>query len=152
MNKSVLLSIVIPVYNVECYLKECIESILKQTYDVEEVEVLLIDDGSTDKSGIICDNYESKYPELVKVFHKKNQGLFLTRNFGHKVAIGKYIVNCDSDDFFENKAIKQLFDIIKNSNADCIIYNLNTFDGKNKNPFFLAYLRKFAMVRFQKKY
>ncbi len=89
------ISIIVPVYNVEKYLKECIESILSQTY--KNIEIILIDDGSTDNSGKICDEYLKK-DSRVKVIHKENGGLSDARNTGIEIASGKYIGFVDSDD------------------------------------------------------
>lgn len=88
-------SIIVPVYNVEKYLHECLRSILGQTYS--DYEIILVDDGSTDSSGEICDEYASKYPN-VHVYHQENQGLSAARNFGVQNAIGEYIWFVDSDD------------------------------------------------------
>ena len=94
-----LFSIVVPVYNVEKYLDECLKSIITQITGSEfKAEVILVDDGSTDSSGAICDAYAEKYSESVKVFHKKNEGLLQTRRYGLEKAKGEYIINCDSDD------------------------------------------------------
>ena len=104
-----LFSVVIPVYNVEKYLDECINSIIEQSKVIDnDLEVLLIDDGSTDNSGSICDSYENKYPDLIRVFHKENEGLLATRRYGFKRANGKYIVNCDSDDLLETGMLLKL--------------------------------------------
>ena len=129
-----LFSIVIPVYNVEAYLDECLHSILSQTKQFkEDCEVLLIDDGSTDKSGEICDEYLKKYPETIRVFHNANHGLLWTRRFGFKQVQGDYVINCDSDDLLEEEAIKKLNNIVKKYNyPDVVIYNHNSYDGKNK--------------------
>ena len=97
-----LFSIVIPVYNVEQYLNECVDSILSQMNDINnDCEILLVDDGSTDGSGRRCDKYQRENSEIIKVFHKKNEGLLATRRFGYKKASGDYIINCDSDDMLE---------------------------------------------------
>ena len=129
-----LFSIVIPVYNVEKYLDECLQSILKQTKTINnDCEILLIDDGSTDKSVIICDDYAKKYPDIIKVFHKENQGLLATRRYGFQKSSGEYIINCDSDDFLENKMlelVKQV--IVKYESPDVILINYYRYDGKNK--------------------
>ena len=93
-----LLSIIVPVYNVEMYLKRCVDSILKQDYD--NMEIILVDDGSTDSSGVICDQYASNYKN-VKVIHKKNGGLSDARNFGLDNCRGQYISFIDSDDWIE---------------------------------------------------
>lgn len=100
-----LISIIVPVYNVEKYLSTCIESLLKQQY--KNIEILLIDDGSTDSSGKICDRYSFKYKN-IKSFHKKNSGLGYTRNYGLKKVSGKYVTFVDSDDYVETDLIKKL--------------------------------------------
>lgn len=129
-----LFSIVIPVYNVESYLDECLQSVLSQTVQFkEECEVLLIDDGSTDKSGKICDEYLEKYPEIIRVFHNANHGLLWTRRFGFKQVQGDYVINCDSDDLLEDKALVKLNNVVKKYGyPDVVIYNHNSYDGKNK--------------------
>ena len=97
MNEE-LISIIVPVYNVEEYLKECIDSIINQTY--KRIEIILVDDGSTDKSGKICDDY-AKIDKRIKVVHKENGGLSDARNVGISVSSGKYIAFVDSDDWVE---------------------------------------------------
>ena len=91
-----LISIIVPVYNVENYLKECIDSILRQEF--RDYEIILVDDGSKDDSGKICDEYGKKY-SFISVIHKKNGGLSDARNFGLKIAKGEYILFIDSDDY-----------------------------------------------------
>lgn len=108
MNMSTenpLISIIVPVYNVEQYLVECIESIVTQSY--KHFELLLIDDGSPDKCGSICDEYARK-DERIRVFHKKNEGVSVARNFGLQRAHGEWITFCDSDDYLEKNALKQV--------------------------------------------
>ena len=95
-----LFSIILPIYNVENYLCECVDSILNQTY--KDYEIILVDDGSKDKSPHICDELAHKY-DCIKVIHKKNGGLSDARNAGTKEAIGKYIVYIDSDDYILDK-------------------------------------------------
>ena len=90
-----LISIIVPVYNAQNTLNRCIDSIMNQTF--YDWELLLIDDGSIDKSGEICDKY-AEFDNRVKVFHKKNEGVSTTRNLGIKNSIGKYITFIDSDD------------------------------------------------------
>ena len=92
-----LLSVIVPIYNVEKYLKQCIESVIKQQLD--SYELILVDDGSTDSSKSICDNY-SKNNANIKVFHKKNEGASSARNYGLKKASGKYVLFLDSDDWW----------------------------------------------------
>ena len=129
-----LFSIVIPVYNVEKYLDECMQSILLQVETIEnDCEILLIDDGSTDTSGRICDIYKDRYPDIVKVFHKPNEGLLATRRFGFKRVSGDYVINCDSDDLLEKEMLKSVKNIIlKYKNPDIIFINHNRYDGKEK--------------------
>lgn len=110
-----LISVVVPVYNVEKYLKRCIESILNQTY--KNLEIILVDDGSKDKSGQICDEY-SKKDERIKVIHKENGGLSDARNVGVENGLGKYICFIDSDDYIDVKFLENLYLIIKKYNAD----------------------------------
>ncbi len=93
-----IISVIIPVYNVEKYLIRCIESVLSQT--ISNIEVILVDDGSTDKSRIICDQYSNK-DNRIKVIHKNNERVAAARNDGLKVATGKYISFIDSDDWIE---------------------------------------------------
>lgn len=129
-----LFSIVIPVYNVEVYLDECLQSILSQATKFKgKCEVLLIDDGSTDRSGKICDEYLEKYPEIIRVFHNTNHGLLWTRRFGFKQVQGDYVINCDSDDLLENETLERLDSVIKKYKyPDIVIYNFNSYDGKIK--------------------
>lgn len=108
MNKKsndTLVSVIIPVYNVEKYLCECIDSVICQTY--KNIEIILIDDGSTDNSRIICDEYEKK-DSRINVIHKINEGLGLTRNCGLGLANGKYVYFLDSDDYIKNDEIEYL--------------------------------------------
>lgn len=95
-----LLSIIVSVYNIEKYINQCVDSILLQT--MNDYEVLLIDDGSTDSCSVICDNYANTY-ENVYAFHKKNGGLSDARNFGIKEARGKYLIFIDGDDYYDDK-------------------------------------------------
>ena len=101
MNKP-FFSIIVPVYNVEKYLPQCVESILRQTY--ENFEVILVDDGAKDRSGEICDEFAAK-DERVSVIHKQNGGLSSARNAGIREAQGKYILFVDSDDYWSNNTM-----------------------------------------------
>ena len=129
-----LFSIIIPVYNVEKYLEECLKSVLEQVKQVSEnCEVLLIDDGSNDSSGRICDLYKKAYPQQVRVFHNINQGLLMTRRFGFQQARGEYIINCDSDDVLEPYALSKLQNIVEKYDApDVVMFNYSTYDGATK--------------------
>lgn len=109
------ISIVIPVYNVEEYINECIESVINQTY--KNIEVILVDDGSMDESGKICDYYSEIY-DRVKIIHCKNGGLSSARNIGIKNCTGDYIMFLDGDDFIAKECVKDIVEIIDKNNND----------------------------------
>ncbi|MDA3769093.1 glycosyltransferase family 2 protein [Streptococcus thermophilus] len=111
------ISVIVPVYNVESYLERCINSLLNQTYS--NLEIILIDDGSTDRSGQICDQYKNR-DEFV-VIHKENAGLGMARNTGLDVATGKYIIFVDSDDYIDNNMIQSLYEEIQKTSSDTCI-------------------------------
>ena len=113
-----LISVIVPIYNVEKYLNKCIESIINQSYS--NLEIILVDDGSKDSSGIMCDNYILK-DKRIKVIHKENGGLSDARNVGIEKAKGEYIVFIDSDDWIDEKMIEILYNIIKKNNSDISI-------------------------------
>lgn len=131
------ISVVVPVYNVKHYLLKCVKSIEKQTY--KNLEIILIDDGSTDGSGDICDSFVDS---RIKVIHKSNEGLGVSRNVGIKEATGKYILFVDSDDYIDRTMIENLYtDLINNKADTCIggykrilknriISNINPLAGK----------------------
>lgn len=123
-----LFSVVVPVYNVENYLDECLKSILCQVKaDSGDCEIILIDDGSTDRSGIICDEYQEKYPKFIRVFHNTNHGLLLTRRYGYKHARGEYVINCDSDDYVGKNMLGDIRHTIeKYDSPDMILFNYFT--------------------------
>ncbi len=118
------ISVVVPVYNVEKYLNKCIDSIVNQTYS--NLEILLVDDGATDKSGKICDEY-SEEDVRIRVIHKKNGGLSDARNTGMQQATGEYIIFIDSDDYIDKDMILILYNNLVESKADmavCGIWNV----------------------------
>lgn len=110
-----LISIIVPVYNVERYLRECIDSLINQTY--KKIEIIIVDDGSTDNSGKICDEYEKKNKN-IKVIHKKNEGLGFARNTGLEYVNGEYVTFVDSDDYVDNNFIEELYKNIITKNID----------------------------------
>lgn len=114
------ISVIVPIYNVEPYLKQCVDSILAQSY--KNLEVILVDDGSPDNCPQICDAYVSK-DTRIKVVHKKNGGLSSARNAGLDIATGEYIVFVDSDDYWDDShAIKKCVDVCKDKTPDVILY------------------------------
>lgn len=111
----VKLSVILTVYNVEKYLKRCIDSIIKQTY--KDFELILVDDGSIDNSSKICDKF-CKQDKRIKVIHKENGGVSSARNAGLDIAEGDYISFIDSDDYIEVDMFKKLIQIMIENNAD----------------------------------
>ncbi len=120
MEKA-LISVVIPVYNVEDYLRECVESVLNQTY--QNYEIILVDDGSTDSSGKICDEYADK----ATVIHQDNAGLSAARNAGFEKSNGKYVYFLDSDDYILPETLGKLLTIAENDNADFVFFDAVSF-------------------------
>lgn len=118
MEEDCLISIIVPIYNVEKYLNKCIDSIISQTY--KNIEIILVDDGSPDNCGKICDEYAKK-DNRIKVIHKHNGGLSDARNAGTSVAKGKYLTYIDSDDFVTNDYCEFLYNNIKKTEADISI-------------------------------
>lgn len=135
---SPIISVIVPIYNVENYLEKCIESIVSQTY--ENIEIILVDDGSTDRCGEICDYWERKDNRVV-VIHKKNGGLSSARNAGLKISTGNYIAFVDSDDFVDKNMYSKLYALLC-KNKDCQIamcdtqkfYSLQEVQLKTRKP------------------
>ena len=119
-----LISVIVPIYKVEKYLEKCILNIVNQTYS--NLEIILVDDGSPDNSGKICDEYARK-DSRIKVVHKLNGGLSDARNAGIEIATGKYIAFVDSDDYIEEKMISKLYDLLKANDADVSACNICKF-------------------------
>lgn len=113
-----LISVIVPIYNVEKYLPKCVESIIAQKYT--NLEILLVDDGSPDNSGVIADEYAKK-DDRIHVIHKKNGGLSDARNAGIDVALGDYLVFVDSDDYIHPEMISRMMDVIKNTSSDMAV-------------------------------
>lgn len=122
MNK-LKISVIVPIYKVEQYLERCIQSILCQ--DIQNMEIILVDDGSPDKCGSICDQYAKEY-ENIKVIHKVNGGLSDARNAGIKEARGEYISCIDSDDYIEGQMLSELCELLDSTKADIAVSGINT--------------------------
>lgn len=140
-NKNDLISIVIPLYNVGDSLSKCIESIIKQTY--KNIEIILVDDGSTDSSYNICDEY-AQIDKRIVVIHKENEGVSVARNIGIEVAKGKYITFVDSDDLVTDDYIEYLYNMLIEDKTDMSICNVkviwkntNYSTSKEKNRYIL---------------
>lgn len=123
-----LISVIVPVYNVEEYLQRCVESLLAQDYS--NIQIVLVDDGSPDKCGDICDEYSKTYPNIMSL-HKRNGGASDARNYGLKYAKGRYICFVDSDDYVTKHYISHLYTALVKTKADlsmswfCCVYNSN---------------------------
>ena len=125
---NVKVSVIVPVYNVEAYLERCINSLIHQT--MKEIQIILVDDGSTDKSAEICDAYAVRDLRIL-VVHKKNEGQGIARNHGLKNAIGEYVCFLDSDDYYELNTCEVLYKHLKETKADlcCFGYQIDDKDG-----------------------
>ena len=120
------LSIIVAVYNLEEYLPRCLDALVKQT--LQEIEIICVDDGSTDSAPQIVDEYAHKYPNKVKVFHKSNGGEFTTRNYGLEKATGEYVTFVDTDDYVEKTWAEKLYNIAKENDADMAVCGFERID------------------------
>lgn len=126
-----LISVIIPVYNVEEYLDECVNSVLNQTYS--NVEIILVDDGSTDSSGDICDRFQFGFSN-VSVIHQLNAGLSQARTAGYLKATGKYIYFLDSDDYIAPDTFEKLCCISETNSSDVVFFDAHSFIDKSDEP------------------
>lgn len=124
------LSLIVPVYNVSKYLAKCLDSLLCQDLQPDEYEVIVVDDGSTDDSGTIAEEYAQVHPNLITVVHQANQGLSGARNTGIKISKGQYIQFVDSDDYLEPNVLKTLVDKMDSDNLDILRFNYQNVNEK----------------------
>lgn len=134
------LSVIVPVYKVESYIHKCVDSILEQTYT--NLEVILVDDGSPDNCGKICDEYAAK-DKRVKVIHKKNGGLSDARNAGIDISTGNIIGFIDSDDYIEARMYEEMIDYMEHNNLDIVCADTNQVKG-NKIKFKPRYKKNYV--------
>lgn len=120
---EIVISVIVPVYNVEYYLNKCVDSLLNQEFS-HSYEIILVDDGSTDESGKIADNYQNTNT-IIKSVHKTNGGLSSARNFGMTYAEGEYITFVDSDDYVSNTYLKDLYSKAIENNADIVLTKIS---------------------------
>ena len=133
MEEEIKVSIIVPVYNIpEKALRDCLESTLKQS--LKEIEVIVVDDGSTDQSGKICDEYAER-DKRVKVIHKKNGGLSAARNTGYQAAKGEWITFLDSDDWIDPATCMETYQLGMEKNVDIVIFGTIQEFEHYKNPF-----------------
>lgn len=123
-------SVIVAVYKAERYLHRCLNSLVEQTF--EDYEVLLIDDGSPDNSGVICDGYAKRYP-FMRVIHKENGGVASARQCGINYAQGEYVIHVDSDDWVEPDMLEELYRKVKQEDADMVICDY--FEIRNKERY-----------------
>lgn len=122
-------SLIVPVYKIEAYLPKCIDSVLAQT--CQDYELLLVDDGSPDSCGRICDDYAAKYPDKLRVFHQPNGGAGAARNLGIQAAHGEYLLFVDGDDYLASDFLAALSAVIQKTPADLILFGAQVErDGK----------------------
>ena len=112
------ISIIVPVYNVENYIGRCLETLLNQT--LQEIEIIIVNDGTQDKSEEIIEKYVKQYPTKIKYYEKKNGGLSSARNYGLEYATGEYVAFLDSDDYVEKKMYEAMYNLAKQENADMV--------------------------------
>ena len=127
-GKLIDISIIVPIYNVEKYLRECIDGLLEQTF--KNYELILINDGSTDDSANICNKYK-KIDSRIKVIHQRNQGVSAARNAGLDSATGKYIYFCDADDYMSMDLLKENFESAEKYEANMVIFGYNSVENNS---------------------
>lgn len=126
-----MISVIVPVYNIEKYIKKCICSIINQTY--KDLEIIIVDDGSNDRSGQICDEFAGQ-DERIIVIHKENGGLSSARNVGLDIARGEYIGFVDGDDYISERMYETLLCHIESNNADMVICGYREIKEENRGP------------------
>lgn len=124
---EVKVSVIVPVYNAETYIKECVDNLLLQTY--KNIEIILVDDGSTDNSGVICDNYALR-DSRVRVFRIPNSGPACARNYGLGKVTGEFIMFVDSDDWIEIETIENCIKALQKYDVDMVLFDLCNYDDR----------------------
>ena len=124
-------SIIVPIYNVEGYIEKCLETLVNQT--LEDIEIILVNDGSTDNSELIAKRFFEKYPEKIVYLEKENGGLSDARNYGIPYSKGEYIAFLDSDDYVEKNMYEEMYELAKRENSDMVQCNFYwEYPDKNK--------------------
>lgn len=140
-----LISVIVPVYNVRGYLRKCLDSILSQTYS--KLEIILVNDGSTDGSDKICEEYAGKEPR-VKLIHKANGGLGSARNAGIQVCRGSYLMFVDSDDYLSTDAVQTLYERIVSDRSDMVIAkHTDTYEDGHFDDFYCAWMKDAILTK-----
>lgn len=123
-------SAIVPVYNVESYLDKCLQSLVRQS--LQEIEIIAVNDGSTDASQSILEQYQNQFPDKIKLFQKENGGLSDARNFALDIAQGAFIAFVDSDDYVDEKMMEEMYDMAMEHQAEMVICNLQKVDETGK--------------------
>lgn len=131
---DILISVIVPIYNTEQYLALCLESLVNQNF--ESYELLLIDDGSTDSSGELAEDYAIRYPNLIRTFHKENGGLSDARNYGLKYARGKFVSFVDSDDWVDVRYLADLYYAYEKYQTPFVAANYTEYSDSNQQYLF----------------
>ena len=144
MSKSNLgiISVIIPAYNAEKYISQCIESVINQSY--KNLEIILIDDGSVDQTGIIADSY-SKMDNRIRVVHQENSGVSVSRNTALDICTGKYVMFVDADDWLDRDSVKKLYEEAENTQAD-IVYGIIINEYNNRSVSKKVFPRPFRIT------
>lgn len=119
MNETSKVSIIVPVYNIELYITKCVNSLINQTY--KNIEIILVDDGSSDKSPVICDDFGSEDDRIIAI-HKSNEGASFARKTGLSAATGDYIMFVDGDDWIDENTVSECLKVMYRDKADCVIF------------------------------
>lgn len=143
MEQTPLISLIIPVYGVEAYLNDCVRSVVKQTY--ENLEVLLVDDGSPDRCPALCDEWAAK-DTRIHVIHKPNGGLSDARNAGIDAARGEYVMFVDSDDFIDTHTVADLYALLRRTETDVACGGVNQFRAGVATPIYNKIIRTDSIV------
>ena len=130
LRQEPLVSIIVPVYKVERYLRKCVESLIKQTYG--NIEIILVDDKSPDKSGAICDLLAKKDKRITVIHKTKNEGLNMARKTGFETSHGQYITFLDSDDYFHEENIEKSLQVLCDNDAEVVIYGMQEFSNQDQ--------------------
>ena len=148
MRDSMRFSIIVPVYNVEEYLQQCIDSILAN--DCSDCEILLVDDGSTDNvSPRLCDENAARHPDLIRVIHQENKGPGGARNTGLEAARGEYVFFVDSDDTIAPNALKRLSEEVERTHADIYTFHMASHDGTGSKTFMKVSICEGSVIRLE---
>lgn len=123
------LSIIVPVYNAEKWLRRCLDSLLKQDLPREDYEIILVDDGSKDGSPQICDDYSAAHPGTVRVIHQQNRGVSMARNAGLDAAVGEYVMFVDADDYMKEGSFLEILDRCTSQHLDMCFYKMSIEDS-----------------------